>query len=354
MVVSPRGYELWGRTERKYPRIRRNLEFSSDSTNALAEVLRKELGAPMPEDPCVVVSGSLARLEASPLSDADYMLIYPGKPRSDAPHFRMRVQRALSSYTFADEQGRERTFPSPNPKGVFWSDVAGPDLYSNIGSKQESYDTISQRMLILLEARPLWNPAYFDVLRRTLLSRYGQKVGRDPTKNFVELINDLIRYFRQLCVNYYSSTMEDSEVGKWPVRNVKLRHSRVLMYMSLLLTLGELSRPAYSRASGEASKISTLRTYIDLPPLERIVRLYDANDDDNLYRVLGLYDVFLEKLSDPSSRAILTNLDYSARYENTTFSALKANSDAFAAELTRFVLARRGSWSDRFFEYVIL
>jgi hypothetical protein len=31
----------------------------------------------------------------------------------------------------------------------------------------------------------------------------------------------------------------------------------------------------------------------------------------------------------------------------------KANSDALRSELTRFIFARRGQWSERFFEYLI-
>ena len=59
------------------------------------------------------------------------------------------------------------------------------------------------------------------------------------------------------------------------------------------------------------------------------------------------------RLSDPSVRVQLNALDYDRRYENPLFADLKANSDSFQSELARFIYARRGQWSDRFFEYLI-
>lgn len=44
---------------------------------------------------------------------------------------------------------------------------------------------------------------------------------------------------------------------------------------------------------------------------------------------------------------------YENRYSKPEFASLKANSDGLIAELLRFVLSRRGNWSERFFEYLI-
>ena len=82
--------------------------------------------------------------------------------------------------------------------------------------------------------------------------------------------------------------------------------------------------------------------------------LYMAHRDDNLFRLLGAYNYFLEQLSDGTARSKLAELEYSDRYSRSAFSSLKANSDAFSAEITRFINARRGQWSDRFFEYLLL
>jgi hypothetical protein len=54
-----------------------------------------------------------------------------------------------------------------------------------------------------------------------------------------------------------------------------------------------------------------------------------------------------------ATRAELNGLDDNLRYDNALFSSLKKNSNALQAELVRFIFARRGEWSSRFFEYLL-
>jgi hypothetical protein len=96
----------------------------------------------------------------------------------------------------------------------------------------------------------------------------------------------------------------------------------------------------------------TVKDRLPLTPLERLAWVYESNRDQSFYRVLGLYNVFLRRASDPDWRAKLQKADYDDRYSVPEFAEMKANSDALAAELTRFMFARRGQWSERFFEYL--
>lgn len=296
--------------------------------------------------------GSVARLEAAATADLDYMIIYPGELPADRHEFRQLVERTIESVAFEAADGKSVPFGKPNPEGVFARDVCGPDLVRLIGTREEHYDNISRRLLLLLEAQALWNVAYFDSLRDALIGRYAADVAADPSKQFVLLMNDIIRYFRTICVNYHAVTVGDR--GKWPLRNIKLRHSRIVMYASLLYSLGELSRFAYARRDASPSKIDSLKQYVQMPPLERFAHLYTANGDDNFFRFLSLYNNFLAAMGDADKRNELRDLDPPHRYESTVFSLLKANSDAFASEVMRFLMARRGVWSDRFFEYLVL
>jgi len=138
-------------------------------------------------------------------------------------------------------------------------------------------------------------------------------------------LNDLIRYFRYICVNYQSTFGKQNE--KWAIRNLKLRHSRLLMYVGLLVLVGESSKFRDER------KLSTIRTNLALTPLQRLQRVFDANNDHSFFKIAGLYNAFLMRLSDPSVRTQLNAIDYERRYENPYFAALKANSDSFQSEL---------------------
>lgn len=344
----------------KYPALKRALEFSRETLLRIRTALQAEFGEPEADvSPLIAVSGSLGRLEASYNSDVDCMIVYPGPPSSEAAVFRQRVNTILASVKVLTPEGDECSLPHSNPKGVFAGDANGVELCDKIGSRDEAYDNLSRRLLLLLESQFLWNKRYFDELRTQLLHKYSHDVAEDETKHFVLLVNDLIRYFRTICVNYHA--VKGDEPEKWPIRNIKLRHSRIVMYASLLFCLGELSKFTYGQPgrrridNGEPpNKTALLEGYIRMPPLERFVHLYEDNDDDNLFRLLSLYNNFLAVLGKKNSRDDLVNLPYERRYESEAFAALKTNSDAFAAEIMRFLFARRGMWSDRFYEYLIL
>jgi hypothetical protein len=337
----------------KYPALRTALDFSQRAVATLQLAFNDSLGVPEEESPFVAVAGSVGRLEASSASDLDYMIVYPAEPTEGADAFRKQVEEVLEATPLKLADGSETRFGKSNPRGVFVGDINGKQLIDSIGMREEDYDRISRRLLLLLESRSLWNAPGFQGLRHRLVSEYAKDVADDASKEFVLLINDLIRYFRTICVNYHS--VKGSEHGKWPIRNIKLRHSRVVMYGSLLFCIGELSKFEYGKGNAQpAGKIARLREYVELPPLERFVQLYLSNADDNLFRFLSLYNNFLAALADPAKREELASLEYSKRYESALFSQLKVNSDAFASEVMRFLEARRASWSSRFFEYLIL
>jgi len=199
-------------------------------------------------------------------------------------------------------------------------------------------------MLLLLESRPVYDDAKYEGLITELFSRYAEYLKDAPDKEYVFLMNDLIRYFRYICVNYQANFWRENE--NWVIRNLKLRHSRVIMYAGLLFLLGEASK-----YQGQ-DKISFVRDHLALTPLERLGLVYENNHDRGFFRVIGLYNVFLSRLSDEAWRTKL-NVEYHDRYSLSEFSEMKANSDGLVAELLRFVFARRGQWSDRFFEYLI-
>ena len=202
----------------KYDGIRSNWTFSIERIRKLESELEGCFDVSDPELTSVVAFGSYARLEASELSDLDYLVV-TSDDSLDENRANGIVQEVI------DQLDIRR----PNPKGVFQGVIRNQELFSGIGSKADGYDKLSRRLLHLLESRPLWgNPAYGKNICE-LMKEYGEDVSNDPRKNYVFLLNDLIRYFRTICVNYAYSKSEQYE--QWPIRNLKLRHSRVLMYL---------------------------------------------------------------------------------------------------------------------------
>jgi hypothetical protein len=82
-------------------------------------------------------------------------------------------------------------------------------------------------MLLLLEGEWLVNEAGFHSLRREILQRYiGDKMTDHQLSLF--LLNDVIRYYRTMAVDYEFKTNEGDKPKPWGIRNIKLVFSRKL------------------------------------------------------------------------------------------------------------------------------
>ena len=320
------------------------------STDALVRIRNTLASAGLPNTiKTIAAAGSLARMEASEESDADLIIVVDDRIEPDSAEDALAYASVWKALDFLG-------IKKPNKGGVFsitnrTKDICG----SNIGHMQEELRVFGKRLLLLLESQPVYEDNNYSNLIDLILDRYAMHyVKTDPQKEWVFLINDLLRYFRALCVNYQWSFLKDPV--KWPIRNVKLRHSRLIMYAGLLFLLGESSKE-------REDKLQWMRDRLFLTPLERIVWVYEENRDWSLHRVAGLYNVFLSRLNDPEVRkelhiegsaAAKSGNSYPDRHRKLkAYADLKANSDALIAELLRFVLARRGTWSERFYEYLI-
>jgi hypothetical protein len=323
----------------RYTAIKRAESFSKEKIDQIRSLV---LSSPPPVEASVhllAAAGSLARKEASEASDLDLIVITEDETEHESSDGPLRRWRA----DLCSQLGLE----GHNPKGIFANPLSLNDIRAGAGSEKEPYAKASIRILTLLESDWILGQDNYSDLVTHIVQEYSADIEKDPRKNFVFLMNDVIRYFRTVCVNY-QYTKSETEDGKWPIRNIKLRHSRVLMYFSMIASIGLLSREHSDQ------KLQALKHLIDLPPLRRLFVCYNLSGDTSFYKVAGLYDVFLDVLSDRESRDELRGLDYGDRYSSRIFAHLKATSDALCSELLRFYEARRHDWDDRFFEYMLV
>lgn len=324
---------------RKYKPIRDAAEVSRGRLDELRDIFScKEISGDIL---FIAVAGSIARMEASRESDVDLIIVLKSTTPKDAH------KELYEEIWKLIPKGYNR----PNPKGIFSTCISESDLFAVAGGGDESYKDLSRRVLLLLESKWIFREDNYDDAVSKLIANYASIVieqkGRKD-KNFVFLMNDVIRYFRTICVNYAFSSTDPNEKGKWPIRNIKLRHSRLLMYISLMYSFGVLSKYF------NEDKVDILREFIGMEPLRRLYVIYRISNDTGYFRIAGYYSVFLSALQDREARRMLQDIEYEGRYDVDIFARLKANSDAFQAELLRFFDARRHDWSDRFFEYIIV
>jgi hypothetical protein len=155
-------------------------------------------------------------------------------------------------------------------------------------------------MLFLLESIDATNPELVNTARDQLLLRYlDESVKHDRPPRF--LLNDVIRYWRTMCVDFAGKEYEGPE--KWGLRNVKLRTARKVLFAGGLLPVFECARFAAEEMPGY------LREELRTPPVDRIAHAFIQHGAvDPGARALEAYDSFLGLLDDEAKRAELETL----------------------------------------------
>lgn len=315
----------------KYRQFKNNWVFSSAK---LCEINNK-LNCEFNEDSnfSVLVAGSYGRMDAHDKSDLDFLIVHNGH-LIDGTSKVDKVRECASALNIS----------LPNPEGAFSKPIALKNMIDSTGRRDDDLISTAQRLLILMECRPIYNEIFYKTIVNEILDHYLRLVYEEKEKEALVLLNDLIKYFRYICLNVEFSFWQ--EETKWGLRNIKLRHSRILIYAGLLFLI--LNSSKY-----RSDKISYLRDNIHFTPMEKIYKVYHDNKDYNFERIISAYNNFLYKLVSDDVRNELKQMDYSERYNYNCYSELKANSDFLQAELTRFILDNKMHWTSKIFEYLV-
>lgn len=187
---------------------------------------------------CGYATGSYGRLEATGESDLDVFFLYDGASggrelrRSDA------VRLLAAAVTTADRLG----FEPLTDRFLEVHDLQR--METALGSPEDDMDNaFTARMLMLLESRPIYNAGEFERMLDAVIGFYYRDYAGHET-DFVPmfLLNDVLRYWRTLCLNYEQ---------KWASRavatpelkadraydNLKLRFNRLWTCFSFIAPL---------------------------------------------------------------------------------------------------------------------
>jgi predicted nucleotidyltransferase len=276
---------------------------------------RAALLASLPLGPhaSVVLTGSWGRREITRDSDADFFVINAGPaPAQEAASLR-EIEAALG--------GR-----AAGAEGVFNRYVSLSDLLEKIGLDEDLNANLTRRMLLILESVPVSGAATHRAARKSLLAGYlgaGAKDYRPPRF----LLNDLIRYWRTIAVDFEGKMRARRGEG-WGLRNAKLRLSRKALFAGGLLPVLECHRHT----------AETMLEYLDermaVPPLDRIADAFLAHGAlDPGVRALAAYDEFLAALDDPEQRQALSRLAREDRHGSALFARISELGQEFEAGL---------------------
>ena len=224
--------------------------FAKRAINADARILslRKALSeklATLPRsdrhpDLAVYATGSLARREATDNSDLDafFMLSHSEGKR---PIGRIRDVKILNAVL---EAADENKFPDFSNDGVYLKFLHIDDVLKHIGRREDDYvNAFTARMLMMLESSWLYNEKVFVNFRNKIIKFYFDDF-HDHSKDFMPifLINDILRFWRTLCLNYESgrqwrSEKDELKRAKGHLDNLKLKFSRLNICFSFICHL---------------------------------------------------------------------------------------------------------------------
>ncbi len=228
------------------------IDSSREFTSGRIKELEEALSSVDIPNCAIVANGSYARKEASPQSDFDYFILHPpSTPASDLERAEAVVKDAVLKVI-----GK-----LPSADGVFGTPLECGSLSKNIGGMLDDNAKITRRVLFLIEGTPINNKDLFANQRDDLIDRY---IRDDITDHQIGMffLNDLIRYYRTICVDFEYKTFEANK--PWGIRNIKLIFSRKLIYFSGVLIAAEM----YQRSAQQKKKI--VKELISLSPVERL------------------------------------------------------------------------------------
>jgi predicted nucleotidyltransferase len=307
LVDDPRGaLELL--SERAGIRFERIATTRRVTAAAVADKRKTFANLGVPAGTSIVMFGSWARGELTPGSDNDWAVVVRSLEPDDS-----EIERALEFAQAELGGGAQR----PGSQDVFGVAFDVATLVERIGLDADINQNLTRRMLLLLESVELAGSVHAEcwqmVLDRYL--RFGVKDFRPPRF----LLNDLVRYWRTICVDFEGKHAETgTDDPKWLTRNAKLRTSRKLLFA------GGLVPVLLCRLRPECEMRRFLTAWLTAPPTDRLAAafLYLEAVEAGA-RTLAAYDRWLAIMLDEGARRQLQELRTAGRYESALWHEIR-------------------------------
>lgn len=217
-------------------------------------------------DICVYVCGSLGRQEITDASDLDLFFIANLNSKEGYTVNNLLKYRFFPRFL---EVSKKLNYPMPSKQGAYWEFILKQDLL-DIGSRQEDYNnSLTARMLLLLESKPIYNEKGYDALLTETVEKYFIDYPDYPDSfSPLFLMNDILRYWYTLTLNYeYRRDDKDSaNIRNW--KRLKLKYARLITCFSMLACLYK-----------EKVDVQYVVKCAKLTPFERLHMLAEENED---------------------------------------------------------------------------
>lgn len=261
----------------------------------------------------VYATGSFGRQEASPYSDLDLFILTESDPESGpglTPLNTIRLQAALI------DAAQQAGFPPFSDEGAYLKPHLLPDMREKLGGRDDDYENLfTARMLLLLESRALLGESVHERAIDFVLDEYWKDYD-DNAGAFLPayLTNDIIRYWKVLCLNYEAKARRSDDSAKRKLDNYKLKHSRLLMCYSAIIYFCHALRDSKSISTDVARQMTRLTP---IGRLNAVAEQCSPRAQEAIDELLRMYVTFLKQTCAPKAELLkrFTDDDYHrARY----------------------------------------
>lgn len=234
---------------------------------------------------CIYVAGSLGRLEVGQVSDLDVFFIAdkPDKQSDQRSLTRLEEIQALSEVI---QVNSELTLPPFSGDGEYFKIHEVSHLLTRTGTAtDDSENLFTTRLLLLLESKCLSNDRLYAEATQKVFEMYVRDgTGRTEYRPLF-LLNDILRYWRTVCLNYERTRHDPSK--PWWKKNLNLKFSRKLTVFSTVLAM-------------LVEQVDTIEKFLPVTertPMERLASSLDALGDEslllNFMQFMANYEEFL-------------------------------------------------------------
>jgi hypothetical protein len=294
---------------------------TSDELDKLREKIDDAL---LPDRSSLVLFGSWGRYELTSESDDDWGLLLDNPDLNlDGPAVAAALEHLREVFDEDKAPGRQAYF------GCAFH--TGP-LCDRIGLDEDDTRNLTRRMLLLLESVAVTGSDVHRDVQDRVLERYLQYHRRSyrPPRF---LLNDVIRYWRTICVDFEGKAAQDRrervEKDKFVMRNAKLRTSRKMLYASGLLPI------LLCRFVDEATIGPFIRRQIDSLVTDRVARAFlHLSQADAGIRTLAAYSDWVALVGDADNRSQLEGMEKKERRASPVFQEVQRIGDLLDNGLT--------------------
>lgn len=261
----------------------------------------------------VVAFGSLARREYTQASDVDYLVLVDTMP-SDPMAPRALLQ--LVKDRIADEAESDGAPKGPGTTGLFGKAIGIFDVINQVGLEGDTNFTHTIRMEIIQESISLRSEQLHSKILDSTLQRYISlfEVPNQRPPRF--LLNDMIRYWRQITVDYQAKApVGAAEEQKAVLRFLKLQTTRKNFIASSIL-------PLIAPRDDSIAWERYLHEIYSIPPLARLAKVTEGAPEQVLEAVRTVFrtiDLFVQRTDSRDKRLVFEEIPWDTRKNDSGY-----------------------------------